>query len=240
MYYGWRGVVGMVKPTYRPGSLEDFIKLMPEWVGYVPLHVGIRKGTESELSDAFRVYEERVAELANIGVDVALLLGAPPAMLHGFGSDSLLAKNLEEKYHFPVLTTTMAQVEAFKALGVKSLVGVTYFENSLNQKFAKFFEDGGFKVVAMEGYPVSFAEAGKIPPPEIYAFAKKIFLDSGGADCIYMLGAGWRPLPIIETLEQDLKTTVVASIPAQVWATQKRLHLRSPVDGMGKLLREMP
>jgi maleate cis-trans isomerase len=101
-------------------------------------------------------------------------------------------------------------------------------------------------VLAMEGYPVSFVDAGRIPPPEIYSFAKKAFLksmESGGVkkkpDCIYMLGAGWRPLPIIETLEKDLGTTVVASIPAQVWATQKSLHLREPRQGMGRLLREM-
>src|SRR5712692_10275483 len=30
MYYGARGIVGLVKPTYRPGSMESFIKLMPE------------------------------------------------------------------------------------------------------------------------------------------------------------------------------------------------------------------
>ena len=28
MYYGARGIVGLVKPTYRPGSMESFIKLM--------------------------------------------------------------------------------------------------------------------------------------------------------------------------------------------------------------------
>ena len=31
MYYGARGIVGLVKPTYRPGSMESFIKLMPEY-----------------------------------------------------------------------------------------------------------------------------------------------------------------------------------------------------------------
>jgi hypothetical protein len=30
MYYGARGIVGLVKPTYRPGSMESFIKLLPE------------------------------------------------------------------------------------------------------------------------------------------------------------------------------------------------------------------
>jgi hypothetical protein len=29
MYYGALGIVGLVKPTYRPGSMESFIKLMP-------------------------------------------------------------------------------------------------------------------------------------------------------------------------------------------------------------------
>ena len=55
-----------------------------------------------------------------------------------------------------------------------------------------------------------------------------------------MLGAGWHNLPIIELLERDLQTNVVSSIPAQVWATQKRLHIRAPVKGYGRLLEEMP
>src|SRR5262249_24407400 len=38
----------------------------------------------------------------------------------------------------------------------------------------------------------------------------------------------------------DLKTTVVSSIPAQVWATKKILQLNEPVVGYGRLLAEMP
>jgi hypothetical protein len=43
MYYGARGIVGLVKPTYRPGSMESFIKLMPEGVGFIPAHVWATK-----------------------------------------------------------------------------------------------------------------------------------------------------------------------------------------------------
>ena len=34
----WRGTVGVIKPTFRPGSLEEFIKLLPDGfgVGSVP------------------------------------------------------------------------------------------------------------------------------------------------------------------------------------------------------------
>ena len=27
------GTVGLVKPTYRPGSLEEFVRLLPEGIG---------------------------------------------------------------------------------------------------------------------------------------------------------------------------------------------------------------
>jgi maleate cis-trans isomerase len=92
----------------------------------------------------------------------------------------------------------------------------------------------------MEGLEVPFSDAGKIPQQQIYDFAKKTFLEHGPVDGIYMLGAGWHNLPIIEALERDLNTSVVSSIPAQVWATKKQLNLREPLKGYGRLLAEMP
>jgi maleate cis-trans isomerase len=92
----------------------------------------------------------------------------------------------------------------------------------------------------MKGIDVPFKDAGKLAPEAIYNFAKKVFLERGPADGIYMLGAGWHNLPVIEMLEKDLKTTVLSSIPAQVWATKKILHLNEPLTGYGRLLAEMP
>jgi hypothetical protein len=33
---------------------------------------------------------------------------------------------------------------------------------------------------------------------------------------------------------------VLSNVPADVWATQKRLNIRAPVKGFGRLLEEMP
>ncbi|HEX9443720.1 MAG TPA: hypothetical protein VGA73_06350 [Candidatus Binatia bacterium] len=240
MYYGARGIVGLVKPTYRPGSMESFIKLMPEGVGFIPFHVGIRAGNEEEFRQALAVAEKKVAKLAELGADVVMIMGAPPAMVRGHGADKEIAARLTAAHGVPVLIATIAQVEAFRALGIKKLVGITYFSDDMNRRFAKFLEDDGFEVAAMEGLKVPFHDAGKIPPEEIYRFAKKVFLEHGPADGIYMLGAGWHNLPVIEALERDLKTAVVSSIPAQVWATKKKLQLWEPVKGYGRLLEEMP
>ncbi|MBI2211730.1 MAG: hypothetical protein HYU47_14230, partial [Deltaproteobacteria bacterium] len=177
MYYGARGIVGLVKPTYRPGSMESFIRLMPEGVGFIPLHVGVRAGTDQEFQQALAIAEKKVAKLAELGADIVMIMGAPPTMVRGYGADARTAEELTQKYRVTVLTATIAQVEAFRALGIRKLVGITYFQDDLNRKFAQFFEDGGFKVAAMKGLDVPFSDAGKIPPEAIYAFAKKVFVD---------------------------------------------------------------
>lgn len=239
--YCWRGTVGLVKPTYRAGSLERFIRLMPEGVGVVPRYVGVRAGTEREFQEALAVAEERVKELAGLKVDLVVIQGVPPIMLRGYSFDAELVQSLQSKYGVPVLTATATQVEALKALGVKRLVGLTYFKDDLNPKFARFFEEAGFEVAAMKGcVDIPFSDIGKIPAEEIYGQAKKLFLEVGGRECIYLLGAGWDCLPAIEPLERDLGAVVVTNVTADVWATQKRLHIRAPVKGYGRLMEEMP
>lgn len=239
--YAWRGLVGLVKPTYRAGSLERFIRLMPDGVGVIPRYVGVSAGTEREFQEALAVAEERVAELAKLKVDLVVIQGVPPIMLRGYNFDAEIRKSLEAKYGVSVLTATQTQVEALRALKIKRLVGITYFKDDLNPKFGKFFEEGGFEVAAMTGCAnVPFSDLGKIPAEEIYAQAKRVFLKVGGGDCIYLLGAGWDCLPAIEPLERDLGAAVVTNVTADVWATQKRLHIREPVKGFGRLLAEMP
>jgi maleate cis-trans isomerase len=214
---------------------------MPDGVCVVPRYVGVSAGTEKEFQEALAIAEERVAELAKLKVDLVVIQGVPPIMLKGFKFDAELIDALQKKYGVPVLTATRTQVDALKALKTKRIVGVTYFKDDLNPQFARFFEQGGFEVAAMKGcIDTPFSDLGKIPAEEIYAKAKKIYIECGGGDCLYLLGAGWDCLPAIEPLERDLGTTVLSNVPADVWATQKRLNIRAPVKGFGRLLEEMP
>src|SRR3970040_540902 len=162
MYYGARGIVGLVKPPYRPGSMESFIKLMPEGVVFIPTHAGIRAGNEKELQEALTVAERKVARLAELGADVVMIMGAPPTMVRGHGADRAIADSLTKKYKIPVTVATIAQVDAFRALGMKKLVGITYFQEEMNQRFAKFLEDDGFDVRAMKGEKVPVEEVGEM------------------------------------------------------------------------------
>jgi maleate isomerase len=240
VFASWRGVVGVVKPTHRPGSLEEFIRLLPEGIGVVPVYLNFKRGTEDEFRAALNAVEEKVAELAKEGVDLIHPEGAPPFMVHGYKGEEKIIKEWEAKYQTPMITAAQTQVEALRALGVKKFVGVTYFTGSINDIFTRYFQEAGFDVLSMEGMAVAFEDVGRLAAQEIYAHTRKAFLKNHGADGIYMLGTGWRCLDIIHLLEEDLQVPVVHAVPARVWAVQKRLHVRQAVKGFGKLLEQMP
>ena len=239
-FASWRGVVGVVKPTHRPGSLEEFIRLLPEGIGVLPVYLNFKRGTEDEFRAALNAVEEKVAELAREGVDLIHPEGAPPFMVHGYKGEEKIIKEWEAKYKVPMVTAAQTQVEALRALNIKKFVGVTYFVNSVNDITTGYFQDAGFEVLAMEGMAVAFEDVGRLASQEIYAHARKAFLKHPGADGIYMLGTGWRCLDIIRLLEEDLQVPVVHAVPARVWSVQKRLHVRQRAKGFGKLLEEMP
>jgi maleate cis-trans isomerase len=240
VFSSWRGVVGVIKPTHRPGSLEEFIRLLPEGIGVVPLYLNFKRGTEDEFRAALNAIEQKVAELASEGVDLIHPEGAPPFMVHGFKGEQEITRNWEDKFKIPIVTAAQTQVEALRALNVTNFVGVTYFIGSVNDITTSYFKDAGFNVLGMEGIPVAFEDVGRLSSQEIYAHTRKAFLKNPGAEAIYMLGTGWRCLDIIHLLEEDLQVPVIHPVPARVWAVQKRLHVRQRTKGFGRLLEEMP
>jgi len=240
MFESWRGVVGDIKPTHRPGSLEEFIRLLPEGIGVIPLTVGIRSGTEKEFHDVLELYKQKAAELADLGVNLIHIGGAPPMMVHGFSGEDKIVKELEAKHKVPVGTSGKSQTDAMRALGIRSFVGITYFKENMNQIFTRYFTEAGFDVMAMEGIDVPFKDVGRLSGEEIYAHTKKAFLKHPDAQAIYMLGSGWRLLKTVRLLEQDLEVPVIYALACKLWDVQRKFHVREPVKGYGRLLEELP
>lgn len=239
-YTSWRGVVGMINPTMRPGMTEEVVRLMPEGMGLIPLFLNINRGTTEEFESVMDAYEEKVAELADLEVDLIHPNGAPPFMVHGLAGEKKIIDRWTRKHKIPIFTSGTNHIRALKALKVKKFVGATYFSGDINNTFAKYFTDAGFEVLAMDGIDVPFHKVGQLSSHEVYAHIKRSFLNCKGAEAIYMLGSGWRTLDIIDLLEQDLGVPVVHPVPARVWEFQKRLHVHQPVKGYGQLLAELP
>ena len=238
-FTSWRGMIGCIKPTMRPGSLEELIRMLPEGIGVIPLFLEVKRGTQEELTNAVNAFEPLIAKLAEQGVDIVLPEGAPPFMLLGQKGEAELVAKWEKTYKTQVFTSGTNHTRALRALGVKRFVGASYFGGKINDVFARYFVDAGFDVLGMEGIDVDFDDVNKLSPENVYAHIKKVFLKHRGAEAIYLLGSGWRVLPVIDLLERDLGVPVIHPVPARCWEIQLRLSIRERIPGYGRLLAEM-
>ena len=235
-------LVGTVRPTNRPeaGQELDLDTLIPAKIKFVYRTMNFTHGTEDEFSTSMPGYEAKAAELAKMGADLVRPSGAPPFMLLGYHKEQELIASWEKKYAVPMFTSGQNHVRALRTLGIKTLVGASYFPEKMNQVFARYFTEAGFEVLAMEGIDAPFAAVPSVPPEEILEFVKRSAAKHKNAEGIYMLGSAWKTVAIIDRLERETGLPVVHAGPARTWETQLRLGMRHPISGYGRLLAEKP
>jgi maleate cis-trans isomerase len=234
----WRGVVGMVRPTRRPGTLEELIRILPEGIGVVPLMLNFKAGSNDEFAKSIPLYEGFAAELAEQGVDVIMLSGAPPFMLLGPEGEAKLIRRWEKRFKTPVVTDPQMHVAGLRAMKVKKFIGASY--STLQNKIVlDYMTKAGFRVLSMEPIDVPFDQVAQISVETLYAHVKRLHRKHPNADGVYIQGGGWQTARVVEMLEQDLGVPVVHPVPARCWEMQLRLSVRQPVKGYGRLLAEM-
>ncbi len=238
-FSSWRGNAGMIMPTMRPGAPEEVIRLLPDGVGVITLYLDIERGDEAEFHNVLPHYERDIDRLARGGCDVIHPAGAPPFMLLGYEAERRRIKAWEDLYGAQFFTAGSNHVTAFRALGVRRIVGASYSALQ-NRIVVDYLTQAGLEILAMEPLEAPFQAVGQISPMALYAHAKRLFLAHPTAQAIYIQGAGWRTLEVIEMLEQDLGVPVIHAVASKVWEIQKRLRIHAPRDGFGIMLRDLP
>jgi len=238
----YRGVVGDIKPRTNDSALVDMIRLLPEGIGVIPVYLNLKEGTREEYGSAYGTYEKNIAYLAEQKCNVISVEGAPPFMILGPAGEAKMVDGWKEKYKTDMFTSSQNQVNAMRALKVKKILGITSGSGGpdLNKTYAKYFEDNGIGVVAMEGMGLEFKSIPEVPQATITAFIRKKFAEHKGADAVYILGSSLEALPLIAPLERELKVPVVQAIAARIWEIQKRLKVHEPIKGYGRLLETLP
>src|SRR5437763_10348033 len=212
----WRGVVGMVRPTRRPGTLEELIRMLPEGIGIVPLLLNFKAGSKAEFLSSIPLYERFAAELAEQGMDAIMLSGAPPFMLLGPQKEAALTKAWTRKFKTPVITDPQMHVAGLRAMKIKKFIGASY--SALQNNIVRdYMTAAGFKALAMEPIDVPFDQVAQISVETLYAHVKRLYRRHRDADGVYIQGGGWQTARVIELLEQDLGVPVVHATICEAW-----------------------
>ena len=229
----------MVRPTRRPGTLEELIRILPEGIGIVPLLLNFKAGSKDEFLNSIPLYERFASELAEQGVDMIMLSGAPPFMLLGQEKEAALTKAWTKKFKTPVLTDPQMQVAALRAMKIKKFIGASY--SALQNKIVlDYMTSAGFKALSMEPIDVPFDRVAQISVETLYAHVKRLYRQHRNADGVYIQGGGWQTARVVELLEKDLDIPVVHATICQAWQIHKHLDVRETKPGYGRLLSELP
>jgi maleate cis-trans isomerase len=200
---------------------------------------------EGRQADNYRAaipsYRDQVANLVEKHPDLIHPEGAPPFMVQGFKGERQLIDSWQETFKIPIFTTGIAQLAAMRALDIKTFVGVTSHEGPMATIFTNYFTDAGFNVLSMvRPLPLSI-NIDNLSSREICARTKAAFLAHRRvAQAIFVQGAAWRVIDVIEELEQELGVPVLSPTVVRCWYIQRLLNVRQPVSGFGRLLAEFP
>ena len=235
----WRGVVGMVRPTRRPGTLEELIRILPEGIGIVPLMLNFKADSKAEFLKSLPQYEAFAAELAEQGVDLIMLLGAPPFILIGPKGEAELTARLEKRFKTSVVTDPQMHVAGLRAMKIKKFIGASY-SSLQNEIVLDYMTKADFRVLSMEPIDVPFDQVAQISIEALYAHVKRLYRAHPEADGVYIQGGGWQTARVVELLEKDLGIPVVHATICNAWQIHKRLSVRETKPGYGRLLAELP
>lgn len=118
---GWRGRVGLIKPTHRGKSFAFWFQNLPDGVECVPTFVGFRKGTRATFTDEanLRRTEELATDLREVNCDIITVSGSPPFLLRGAHFEEEWGRSLAQRIGVPVVTPMRPHALALQQLGSK-------------------------------------------------------------------------------------------------------------------------
>ncbi len=241
--YGWRARIGFVTPS--PGHENngyEFYLMAPDGVTIVMTSLHVTELTQQQYDDAVGRMDVAVGELEDRRVDSIIQAGVPLVVTRGWGFEDKLLAEVAGRTHIPFATDIGACIRAMETLGMKRVVMLTPFDESMDRQLAEYVGHAGIEVVANRSlWPSDEAAMSRrygvstMPLAEIYRAAKDLFLSNPAADGIWITGALMPSVAIIDSLERDLGVPVVTSMQAMMWAGLGLAHVFSDVEGYGQL-----
>lgn len=235
--------IGMITPSSNT-VLEPVCSRMLNDVPEITCHYARFQVTKISLEeDALQQFDfelmlKAAEQLAEAEVDLIVWNGTSAGWL-GFDRDVELCNKIEERTGIPATTSMLAQIEAFKEKGVKTLHLVTPYIDEINDLIVKQYKEHcGIEVKNVEGCAQtvnrSFSQVG---PERVEEMVKKV--SSSPADGLSIVCTNFPAINDVENLEKTYNQTIYDTIAVVVWQAMKMVGVDpQKVKRWGRLFQE--
>lgn len=234
-------VVGLLYPGYA--AEDDFAALENALGGaiWLPLvHTSIDRD------------EHTVDALLDTGSAVRLAEGADAIAVHSpdavvwactsgsfvYGPDGAAAQAaaISERVGVPASSTSIAFVEAVRALGVSKVAVAASYPADLAEHFRSFLAAGGVEVVSFGANGIFTAvDVGRLGPESVVEMA--LAVDVSVAEAVLVPDTAMHTLTCIDALEKAIGKPVLTANQVTVWEGLRLARASHPLPGLGALFR---
>jgi len=238
--YGHIGRVGYLSPGIVDETLSaQFYRMAPHGVTLVRTSLELKDVTVEEVNAAVARTEKASAELGKYRPDCIIFGGSPTVAVPGHGFEKVIVDKIEKASGRKAFSAQAAALEALRKHGARRLALATPFPDNVNAMVKEFIEKLGFEVLSIRGSGVAYLDLTLTPLQTSWDLGKRVFEEAKNADALYFPGAPQPCVDIIDALEDEFGTFVISSLQASLWKALQIIGYRVPINGYGKLLREL-
>lgn len=202
-------------------TLEPYFRaLAPADLGIHITRMRMGSGGARQREDIATTAVAAAELVGDTGLDALLLQGTGIMMERGPRAEAELCAAMEKAAKAPAFTATQAVVEAFAALGARTISIVNPGTDAALAREKTYLEAVGIRTARATALAVG--EATFDITPAQWTEAARLAA-SPDAEAVFLSGSHTRALEAIAATEQALGLPVVTSIQAALWAAVRRL-----------------
>lgn len=234
-------VVGLLYPGYA--AEDDFPALENAlggaiWLPLVHTSMGRDEHTVEALLDtgsAARLAQGADAIAAH-SPDAVMWACTSGSFVYGRDGAAAQAAAISERLGVPASSTSIAFVEAARALGLEKVAVAASYPEELAAHFSTFLEAGGVEVVSFGASGIFTAvDAGRLGPDAVLEMTLSV--DVPEAEAVLVPDTALHTLTCIDTLEKALGKPVLTANQVTVWEGLRLAGTPRPLPRLGTLFR---
>jgi maleate cis-trans isomerase len=233
--------VGVLYPGY---SAEDDYPLLERLLGdarFPVQHTSVGEDAHRvdallDLGSAPRL-AEGAESLRRHGVDAILWGCTSGSFVFGWDGARQQADEVGRLLDVPASSTSIAFVNAARALGLRRIAVAATYPEDVAQRFVEFLTRGGLEVVQMSSNGiVTAAEVGTLGREAVLEIAAGA--DHPDAEAVLLPDTALHTIAWLEDLERSLGKPVLTANQVTAWEGLRLAGGSGPREGLGRLWRE--